>query len=199
MTGSDAVDAPAEAVVPEGHWVIDADHSSVNFIVEHLGITRLRGRFMDLLGRVESASGVLRGEASVATASVSTGSEIRDRHLQGPDFLNAEQHPRIVFALRGVHRDAGALVVDGALTLNGVTRPVALAATVGGAAKDPYGHDHVGLQLDGEIRRGDFGITFDPSGALVGESIALEIDLSLVREPDYLVDARARGEAPSAA
>lgn len=184
-----------EEIVPPGHWVIDPDHSSVNFDVEHLGITHLRGRFMDLAGRVESIEGALRGDASVAATSIVTGSDVRDRHLQGADFLNAEQHPRITFSLGEVRRDGELLVVDGRLQMKGVTRPIALAATPGGLAKDPYGHDRVGLQLDGEIARRDFGITFDPAGALVGERIVLEIDLSLVREADYVVDARERGDA----
>lgn len=189
----------AEEIVPPGHWAIDPDHSSVNFAVEHLGITHLRGRFMDLAGRVESHGGALRGEASVAATSIATGSDVRDRHLQGADFLNAEQHPRIVFALGEIRRDGAVLVVDGTLELNGVRRPIALVATPGGMAKDPYGHDRVGLQLDGELERRDFGITFDAAGALVGERIVLEIDLSLVREADYVVEARERGEGSSTA
>jgi polyisoprenoid-binding protein YceI len=64
-------------------------------------------------------------------------------------------------------------------------------------AKDPYGHDRVGLSMAATIRRSDFSIVFDPSGALVGNNVAIEIDLSLVRQPDYLRVAEALGRSVS--
>ena len=129
------------ALLPEGRWRIDRDHSSVNFAVTYLGVTKVRGRFMDLQGAIESADDRVAGEASVATGSVQTGSAVRDRHLQSADFLNAEEHPRLVFALGDVREVDRGLVVAGHLTLNGVTRDVAFAATPGGTARDAYGHD----------------------------------------------------------
>ena len=176
----------ATALIPEGRWRIDRDHSSVNFAVAYLGVTKVRGRFMDLQGAIASADDRLDGDASVATGSVQTGSAVRDRHLQSADFLNAEQHPRLVFTLGGVHEDGERVVVEGELTLNGVTRPIAFAATPGGTAKDAYGHDRVGLQLDGAISRRDYGIAIDSDASLVGDEVELEVDLSLVREPEYL-------------
>lgn len=174
------------ALVPAGRWRIDRDHSSVNFAVTYLGVTKVRGRFMDLQGTVESTDDHLAGEASVATGSVQTGSAVRDKHLQSADFLNADEYPRLVFALGDAREEGDHLVVDGRLTLNGVTRDVALEATPGGTARDAYGHDRVGLQLDGAISRRDYGIAIDSDESLVGNEIELEIDLSLVREPDYL-------------
>ena len=179
--------APASALVPDGRWRIDRDHSSVNFTVAYLGITRIRGRFMDLLGSFTASDGRLEGEASVAAGSIQTGSAVRDQHLQSADFLNAADHPRLVFALDEVAEgDEGRPIVHGRLSLNGVTQPVVFVVTPGGTAKDGYGHDRVGLQLDGAINRQDFGIRIDTDGMLVGEEIGIEIDLSLVREPDYL-------------
>lgn len=176
----------ATALVPEGRWRIDRDHSSVNFAVAYLGVTRVRGRFMDLQGAIASADDGVHGDASVATSSVQTGSAVRDRHLQSADFLNAAQHPRLTFTLDAVREDGERVEVLGELTLNGVTRPIAFTATPGGTAQDAYGHDRVGLQLDGVISRRDYGIAIDSDAALVGDEIELEVDLSLVREPAYL-------------
>jgi polyisoprenoid-binding protein YceI len=194
-TAANTSTAPSAELVPAGHWTIDGDHSSVNFVVHHLGITRLRGRFSDVSGTFTAESGALSGTATVTAASLHTGSEARDRHVKGPDFLNVEINPLLTFSVDSVQVGAEGFVVQGSLTLNGVTRPVEFAAVPGGTAKDPYGHDRVGLALTATVSRRDFGITFDPSGALVSDVVALEIDLSLVRQPDYLRDVERRHRA----
>ena len=169
-------------IVPEGRWRIDRDHSSVNFVVAYLGVTKVRGRFMDLAGAFEATDGTLHGEASVATGSIQTGSTVRDKHLLSPDFLNAQANPRLVFSVDEVRETDGRIMVAGTLAMNGATHPIAFEAVPGGVAKDTYGHDRVGLELDGAISRRDFGIAIDSDGSLVGDEITLEIDLSLVRE-----------------
>ena len=51
--------------------------------------------------------------------------------------------------------------------------------------------------IDGGMRQYTGSIAFDPSGALVGNDVAIEIDLSLVRQPDYLRVAEALGRPAS--
>lgn len=171
------------AMVPAGRWTIDPEHSSINFAIRHLGITTLRGRFTDFSGTVESDGDEVHGAAVVGAKSVQTGSEVRDRHLLSADFLNTDEHPRMAFEITKVRANHDDYIVEGEITINGVTRPIELEAYTGGLAKDPYGHDRCGLELRSEITRRDFEITFDPSGILVGEAVALEIDLSLMRTP----------------
>lgn len=185
----------APELLPSGRWTIDPDHSGVGFVVHHLGITRLRGRFTDVTGLLVMEDGRLSGTATVSANSFDTGNEARDRHVKGPDFLGAEMHPRIVFTVAGVRPDGDDAVVDGTLALHGETRPVELHAVSGGTAKDPYGHDRIGLSLTTSILRSDYGITFDRDGALVSDAVAIEIDLSLVRQPAYLRDVARRHEA----
>jgi polyisoprenoid-binding protein YceI len=85
------------------------------------------------------------------------------------------------YDLTAIRVDIAGAVVAGVLTLHGVTRPIELRASSGGLAQDPYGHDRCGLELRGQLDRRAFGINFDPSGFLVGDDVALAIDLSLVR------------------
>jgi polyisoprenoid-binding protein YceI len=112
--------------------------------------------------------------------------------IKGPDFLGAETHPHVVFTISGVRPNSGDYIVDGALELHGTTHDVVFHAVSGGTAKDPYGHDRVGIELTTRILRSDYGITFDPTGALVSDAVDLEIDLSLVRQPEYLRNAERR-------
>lgn len=182
VAGSRPAAAPG-AMVPAGRWTIDPEHSSINFAIRHLGITTLRGRFTDFSGTLESDGEQVHGAAVVGAKSVQTGSEVRDRHLLSADFLNTDEHPRMAFEITKVRANHDDYIVEGEITINGVTRPIELEAYTGGLAKDPYGHDRCGLELRSEITRRDFEITFDPSGILVGEAVALEIDLSLMRTP----------------
>ncbi|MGI9187948.1 MAG: YceI family protein, partial [Gaiellales bacterium] len=193
-TSSPEITAPVVELVPPGRWTIDPDHSTVGFVVQHLGITRLRGRFAGVNGSFAVADGVVSGTATVSANSFSTGSDARDNHVKGPDFLHAEAYPRIAFEVEAVRSGSGDFVVDGTLSLHGETREIAFNAVSGGLAKDPYGHDRVGISMTARIMRSDYGIRFDPTGALVSDAVDLEVDLSLVRQPAYLRDAERRHE-----
>ena len=76
--------------------------------------------------------------------------------------------------------------VVGNFTLKGVTREIELAASLTGPATDPHGNERVGIDLEGEINRSDYGITFNmplPTGVLaLGESVKLIASLSFVKE-----------------
>lgn len=186
--------APAVELIPPGRWTIDPDHSTVGFVVRHLGITKLRGRFTAVTGAVAVKGDAVSGTTTVVANSFNTGSEARDNHVKGPDFLHVESYPQIVFTIEGVRPNAGDFIVEGTLALHGETRPLSFHAVSGGMAKDPYGHDRVGIAMTAEILRSDYGIRFDPSGALVSDAVEIEIDLSLVRQPEYLRDAERRHE-----
>lgn len=191
---SPEIAVPVAELVPPGRWTIDPDHSTVGFVVEHLGITKLRGRFSDATGSIVVADGAVSGTATVAANSFNTGSDARDNHVKGPDFLQTDAYPHIVFTIGGVRPNSGDFIVDGTLALHGETREVAFDAVSGGMAKDPYGHDRVGVSMTTRILRSDYGIRFDPSGALVSDVVDLEVDLSLVRQPEYLRDVERRHE-----
>ena len=88
---------------PTGGWVIDPLHSSVSFAVRHL-MSKVRGRFTDLEGRIEvgDSIGGCTVEASAATASVDTGVGMRDDDLRSERFLAADTHPRVSFTSTSV-------------------------------------------------------------------------------------------------
>lgn len=178
---------PATELIPLGAWAIDPDHSGIGFAIHHLGITTLRGRFADYAGTVDVLPDGFRAEGVVQTGSIDTGNPIRDTHLLSADFLDAKAHPQLGLALDGIEREAdGDVVVVGTVTIRGVERPVRLDVRSAGCAQDPYGHERVGLALRGELDRRAFGIAFDAAGALVGMTVRVLLDLSLIRRPDYL-------------
>jgi polyisoprenoid-binding protein YceI len=106
-------------------------NSAVSFAIRFGGVSDVRGVFDELEGTlripdccVERAQVELR----VAAASVNTGIGLRDHHLRGPGFLDAEQWPWIVFASDDVSREDTALRVGGTLSLRGIVVPVTVRA-----------------------------------------------------------------------
>jgi polyisoprenoid-binding protein YceI len=175
--------------VPNGTWVIDPIHSSVGFEVKHMMISTVRGHFKQYEGTLEAAEDYhdsrVSGRAYVA--SIDTGSADRDTHLLAPDFFDAEHFPEITFESTAIeHMVLGTYRVTGDLAIKGITREIEVEASVEGSAEDPWGNDRVGIAVRGAIDRTDFGLTWQQSlangGLLVGEQVALRLDISAVRE-----------------
>jgi polyisoprenoid-binding protein YceI len=168
-----------------GTWSIDPVHSAVSFTARHLGVAKVRGTFDAVDGTVVTDPDPRRCSvvATIRTASVNTGNGQRDNHLRSPDFLDAEAHPTMSFRSTAIRQqNAEILLVDGELTLRGITRPVTLAVEIGGFADGPDGTPVAGFSATTAIDRTAFGVTGGPAGAIVGETIriALEIEAGLV-------------------
>lgn len=171
-------------------WNFDNVHSSIEFSVRHLLVSKVRGRFTRWSGaflydeKNPTASSV---EVQIEVASVDTHEAQRDAHLRSGDFFEAEKHPHITFKSTGVDaKDGGAaLAVRGDLTIRGVTRPVVLDVELGGHLKDPWGNDRVGFSATTSIDRKNFGITFnqvlDAGGVALGEKVDIAIEIEATR------------------
>ena len=171
-------------------WAFDAVHSSVNFTVRHMVVSKVRGQFTRWDGTLamdenDPTSGSV--EVSIDTSSVNTGVDQRDAHLRSADFFDVERYPAITFRSRKVEKaGAGALKITGDLTIHGVTRPVVLDAEYAGSAKDPWGGVRAGFSARAVIDRKDFGLTYnqllETGGVLVGETIEIGIEVELVKQ-----------------
>ncbi|WP_419995195.1 YceI family protein [Streptomyces boninensis] len=167
-----------------GTWTIDPVHSDASFTVRHLGISKVRGRFDNVEGTIVTAENPLESTvtATIPAASVNTNNEQRDGHVRAEDFLDVENHPTLSFRSTGVRaEDEETFLVDGELTLRGVTRPVTLKVELGGFGDGLQGGKVIGLSGSTEINRKDFGITGGPAGAAVSEKITISLDIEAVQ------------------
>jgi polyisoprenoid-binding protein YceI len=172
----------ADQTVPAaGTYVIDATHSDVRFQVRHLGLSKVTGGFSSFAGTVEIGEDLLESSASVEldVQSFSTGNADRDAHVLSADFLDADAHPTIRFASTGLRAHKGAWLLDGDLTIKGITRPVTLDVAFEGAGTDPWGNGRIAFEASAQINREDFGITWNQAleagGVLVGRTVKIEI------------------------
>ncbi len=166
-----------------GTWVLDPSHSEVTFTVRHMMISKVRGTFGVKSATLFAPENPLdaRVEASVDVTSLDTKDNGRDEHLRSADFFDAANHPTMEFRSTGVRIEDGEFLVDGDLSIRGVTKPVTFAFDFGGFGTDPWGNYKAGATAKGVINREDFGLTWNAAletgGVLVGKDVTLELEL----------------------
>jgi polyisoprenoid-binding protein YceI len=171
-------------------YEIDPAHTSVQFSIRHMMISNVRGEFTKLSGKATGDVANPAGatvEATIDATSVDTRNEKRDEHLRSPDFLDTAKFPTMTFKSTQVEKAADGWKLHGDLTLHGVTKPVVLDVTsVTPPTKDPWGNTRIGAQATTKINRQDFGIVFnktlDGGGVLVGDEIAITIDVEVMKK-----------------
>jgi polyisoprenoid-binding protein YceI len=110
-----------------GTWAIDPVHSDVSFTVRHMMVSKVRGNFTKFEGAFVTGEDP---EASTVTATVDldsivTGQEQRDAHIRSADFFEVEKYPTMTFTSTGIKAKGDEYVLEGDLTLKGITKPVA--------------------------------------------------------------------------
>ncbi len=188
-TTTSATAAGAAVSIPgyvAGTWTIDPTHTDIAFSVRHLMVSKVRGNFTRFTGTVVTAADPLdsTAELTVELDSIDTRNEDRDKHLRGSDFFESDTNPTMSYRSTGLRADGDDYVVDGELTIKGVTRPVVLKAELNGFSPDPWGGKRLGLSATGEINRSDFGISFnmplDGGGVVVSERVQLILEVEAV-------------------
>jgi polyisoprenoid-binding protein YceI len=173
-----------------GTWVIDPVHSEVGFSVRHLMLSRVRGRFAKFEGRIVTSANPLESsvEATIELSSIDTNNSDRDAHLRSADFFDVERHPLMTYHSTAVRVVDRGFLVDGELSLHGITRPVTLVLQVEGfLPSSPFGDTRVGFSASAEINRSDFDIKFgiaDSGGVGLGDRIQIALEVEAVMQPD---------------
>ena len=174
-----------------GTWDIDTVHSEVSFSIRHLMVSKVRGRFAKFSGSFVTAENPLDSsvEATVELDSIDTNNADRDAHIRSADFFDTENYATMTYRSTGVRADGDDFVVDGELTLHGVTKPVSLNLEIHGFLPDsPFGDTRVGFSAKGEINREDFGISFnsalDSGGVALSHKVQIELEIEAIQRSD---------------
>jgi polyisoprenoid-binding protein YceI len=184
-----ALSLPAAAATST--WQIDPNHSAAQFAVRHLAISTVRGAFTKVSGTVQlddkdvSKSSV---DVTIDAASVDTRVADRDKDLRSDRFFDVEKYPTLTFKSTRVEQvEAGKLKVTGDLTIHGVAKQVVLDVEGPTApVKDPWGNQRAAANATTKINRQDFGVKWnakmDSGGLVVGDDVAITIDVELVQK-----------------
>ena len=168
-----------------GTWNIDPVHSEVGFSVRHMMVSKVRGKFDTFSGEIVTGDDPLGSSvtAEIELASINTGNEQRDGHIRSVDFFEVDKHQKMTYRSTGVRADGGDYVLDGELTLKGVTKNVPLKLELNGFGPDPYGGTRAGFSATAEIKRGDFGVNFglgEAGGAVVSDKVTIQLEIEAV-------------------
>ena len=166
-------------------WAVDAAHSSVDFSVKHMMISRVKGSFHDFTADVEADVSDLttaKINFKIDVNSIDTRSTDRDNHLRSPDFFDVENFPSITFTSTDAKKVGDdEYELTGNVTIKEVTKKETFTVEYEGSGKDPWGNEKVGFTVNGKLNRKEYGLTWNQTletgGVLVGEDIKINLQI----------------------
>ncbi|MEW2118841.1 YceI family protein [Streptomyces sp. NPDC005474] len=175
---------PLDLPVP-GSWLFDPPHTAIRFIAKHVGMGHVHGRFERFEGGIQVARTMTdsRVQVRIDASSITTGNRTRDNHLRSADFLDVERYPHIDFVSSRFSYRAGAKwVVQGSLTMHGVSRSMSLDTTYLGSLNGGYGEElRCAALARAELHREDYTLNWRSmlarGIAVVGPTVQLELDV----------------------
>lgn len=183
-----AVGLTATPALAEPHrYELDPEHTTIAFLVDHLGYAKTLGLFLEFEGGftydmdTRQLSDV---SVNVRTASVNSFNEARDGHVRNADFLNVDAYPVMTFtADSGTPASDTTGTVEGTLSLLGQSHPLTLDVTLNKAEKYPFGHGRftLGLSARGTVVRSQYGMTYAVDNGFVGDEVSLIIETEAMR------------------
>ncbi|MDE2302082.1 MAG: YceI family protein [Sphingomonadales bacterium] len=169
---------PDPAAAHAGSYVVEPNHTRVQFTVSHMGFTEWYGDFTGVSGTLAldpAHPAASRVAVTIPVASVSTTNARLDEELKSAPWFDVASWPEIRFVSTAITPTGpNSARITGALTFHGVTRPVVLQASFMGGGVNPLSKAYtVGFNASTTIRRSDFGMkTYVP---MIGDEVAIRI------------------------
>jgi polyisoprenoid-binding protein YceI len=166
------------AAVTPGAYVVEPNHTRVQFAVSHIGFTQFFGDFTGAKGTlVLDPKNVATSKVDITlpVSSVSTTNATLDGELKSADWFDAATYPTIHFVSTKIVRTApNKATITGELTMHGVTKPVELQASFNGSGVNPLDKAYtVGFDATAKLKRSDFGVkTYLP---MIGDDTSIRI------------------------
>jgi len=180
---------PLTVWASEEEYIIDKSHFSIGFLVEHVGYAKTLGMFRDIDGSyIHDVKNKKINDINIVinTDSVFTNDEKRDEHLKSPDFLHVDKYPEMVFKATDIKINNDETIINGNLTLLGITKPLILTGKINKIGKYPFGgiiKPYVmGISAKGTIKRSDHAMMYAIKDNLVGDEIDLIIEFEARRQ-----------------
>jgi polyisoprenoid-binding protein YceI len=165
-----------------GTWAIDPVHSYVGFAISHVMLVRFRGQFESIHGEIVTDQDVRKSRVNVSidASSFHTNNEIRNQHIRSADFLDTHTFPTMTFFSTAIRLEDG-FVIEGDLTIKGVTKPVMLRASAPRFGSNQEEQMSLGVSAHTVIKRSEFGVDFnmplDGGGFLLGDDVEVILEI----------------------
>ncbi|EGD58065.1 hypothetical protein Y88_0117 [Novosphingobium nitrogenifigens DSM 19370] len=154
----------AVPTVQAGTYKVETHHTLAEFTVNHFG-------FNDFFGVIPGATGTLtfdpkaiaatKLDVSLPVSGISTTNSVLDAELKGAEWFDAAKYPDLHFVSEKVVKTGPRTAqIIGTVTLHGVSKPLTLNATFGGAGVNPMDKAYtIGFSAVGVLKRSDFGVS----------------------------------------
>ncbi len=160
-----------------GDYQLDPMHSYLLFKIEHLGLSKIVGRFNTVNATLDFDPKQIQRmqlNAIVSADSIDVNNTDLESTLQEPDWFDTARFPQITFNSESVKLTATEdLEITGTLSMRGISKVITLQAKFNGGADNLITRKYtIGFSATATIKRSDFGI--DAFSALVGDTVELE-------------------------
>lgn len=168
-------------------YAIDFTHSSINFSIKHMMISKVHGGFDSFSGHVHLEQMVDLKNADIRfdldVASINTRDDSRDHHLISADFFDADRYPKITFIKTATEGESPNFKLIGDLTIKDVTKEVVFDVVYSGHIKSQWNADVYGFSCTTLLNRKRFNLTYNAAlesgGVLIGENVQINVELEL--------------------
>jgi polyisoprenoid-binding protein YceI len=177
--------ASSSSSVFSKQFEVNDQHSFVNFEVDYMKVSVVKGSFDDFQGSFqldEKTNKVTNLDFTISTKSINSRDYKRDKHLRQSDFFYSKKFPTIYFTGTKMKYVDGVLSeVTGSLELVGVIKPVSFAIDWKGFMNDPIdkGKKSLFLRAKTTLNRQDFGLNWnkslDSGGWIVSDNVRVDI------------------------
>lgn len=166
---------------------VDMNHSSIEFAVKHMMVSKVKGFFESYDARVEATDledlTTAAINFTINVSSINTRNTDRDNHLRSADFFDIDNHPTITFTSTKIEGSDDDYTITGDMTIKGITKPVTFDVEYNGKGKTPDGTEVYGFEAETKLNREDFGLTWNAAletgGVLVGKDIKIRVELEI--------------------
>ena len=192
MAGGQALPAPRT-------YEVDPDHSFAYFGARHHVVGLVRGRFDKVSGTITASQdpAACSVDITIDPSTISTQVHERDGDLRGPAYFDVKNFPTMTYSGRGIrHVSGNSWIMDGSLTLHGVTKTVPLTFTFNGSFGDvpPGKPARVAFHGSAATKRADFGIGARDNVGELGTLSSPDVEIEIDVEGDAKVPAGSTGQ-----
>ncbi len=168
-----------------GEYQLDTMHSYLLFRIDHLGLSKIIGRFNEIDASMDfdpknPESLILNGV--INASSIDVNNRDLESTLQEAAWFNTSQYPQLTFNSESVKTlESGQLEIAGSFTMRGITRPLLLTTTFNGGADNLITRKYtIGFSASAKLNRSDFGM--DAFSAFAGDEIDVELHGEFLRQ-----------------
>jgi polyisoprenoid-binding protein YceI len=118
--------------------------------------------------------------------SIDTNNPQRDTHLKSADFFSADEHRELKFVGKNFEKQDDHYLLHGDLTIRGITKSITVKVHFNGIAVDAYGQTKAGFEVEGKLKRKEFGLKWDAvteaGHIVVSDEIKFHCEIQLINK-----------------